>query len=163
MPSIEAQNTYIEGSPVTINPSQVAAAMFAHDHATQALGIVIESIGAGTATLSMRVRRDMLNGHQMAHGGLMYTLCDTAFAYACNSYNVNTVAAGCSIEYLLPAFEGDLLTATATECVRLGRQGVYDVSLSRTQAAGAPELIALFRGKSATIRGHIVAIEAAAA
>ena len=139
-------------------PHTVAAAMYAKDSATQALGIAIESIGTGTAALSMRVRADMLNGHGMAHGGLLFTLCDTAFAYACNSYNVNTVAAGCSIEYLNPAFEGEMLTATATECVLQGRHGVYDVKLMRLDADNQLQTVAVFRGKSAQIKGNIVPV-----
>ena len=136
----------------------IAAAMYKDDFATQAMGITFDTLGEGTATLSMIVRKDMLNGHGMAHGGFMFALCDTAFAYACNSRGVATVAAGCSIEYLAPAFEGDTLIAVAKEQYQQGRQGIYDVVLSHMSAAAEPEstpqVIALFRGKSAQIRNH---------
>ena len=143
---------------VSPSPAEVAAVMYANDAATQALGIAIKTIGSGCATLTMPVRADMVNGHNIAHGGMMFTLCDTAFAYACNSYNQNTVAAGCSIEYLNPAFVGDMLTAIATEVTLQGRHGVYDVALTRSDASGASQTVALFRGKSAQIKGNIIAI-----
>jgi acyl-CoA thioesterase len=121
----------------------------ADDHATAALGIVIEAVGPGTATLSMTVRPDMTNGHGTCHGGFMFTLADSAFAFACNSYNQRCVAQHCTITYLAPARTGVTLTATARECQRVERNGIYDVSV--TDDAGTA--IAEFRGCSRTVPG----------
>lgn len=134
------------------DPTAVAAAMFAKDRVAQALGITIDAVSPGCARLSMPVRADMVNGHGLCHGGYMALLCDTAFAYACNSYNAVTVASGFSIELLAPAHEGDLLTAEATEIVRRGRSGIYDIRLVNQRG----ETLALFRGKSRTIEGQII-------
>jgi acyl-CoA thioesterase len=138
---------------MTPSPQQVADAIYSRDHTAQALGITIKQIALGSATLSMQVRQDMVNGHDICHGGMMATLCDTAFAYACNSYNANTVASGFSIEILAPAKLGDTLVAVAQEQALRGRSGVYDVKLTNQQG----EIIALFRGKSARISGEVVA------
>jgi acyl-CoA thioesterase len=100
----------------------------------------------------MRVRPDMLNGHGTCHGGLVFALADSAFAFACNSYDVVTVAAGCTIEFLAPAREGDELVAVAQERSREGRQGVYDVDVRRADGA----LLATFRGRSAETRGRVL-------
>ena len=100
----------------------------------------------------MTVRDDMLNGHAICHGGFIFTLADSAFAFACNSYNLNTVASGCSIDFLAPARLGDVLTAHAQEKGASGRTGVYDIVV--TNASG--QNIALFRGKSYRIQGHVV-------
>jgi acyl-CoA thioesterase len=126
-----------------------ADAMWADDHATQHLGICRDHIGPGTATLSMTLSRVMTNGHGMAHGGYIFTLADSAFAFACNSYNQRVVAQMASITFLAPAFEGDRLTATAREVSRRGRGGIYDIRV--TNQAG--EQIAEFRGHSRTIKG----------
>ena len=131
---------------------RVAAGMYARDRASQAMGMQIAAIGPGYAELTMAVRADMLNGHAICHGGFIFTLADSAFAFACNSYNFNTVAQGCSIEYLAPAREGDVLTAVAQERSLSGRTGVYDVEVTNQRG----ETIALFRGKSYRIKGHIV-------
>ena len=131
---------------------RVAAAMYARDTATQALGIRVESVGPGRAELSMPVRADMLNGHEICHGGFIFTLADSAFAYACNSYNLNTVASGCSIDFIAPARSGDLLTAKAHERQLAGRTGVYDVEVANQRG----ETVALFRGKSYRIKGHLI-------
>lgn len=139
-------------------PQQVAAAMYQRDHTAHALGIQIAQVAHGSATLHMQVRQDMVNGHDICHGGMMATLCDTAFAYACNSYNANTVASGFSIEILAPAKLGDTLVAVAVEQIVRGRTGVYDVKL--TNQSG--DIIALFRGKSARIAGEVVAAPSAA-
>jgi acyl-CoA thioesterase len=128
--------------------------MFARDHTARALGIVVDQVELGTATLTMTVRQDMVNGHNLCHGGMMATLCDTAFAYACNSYNLNTVASGFSIEILTPATLGDTLVAVAVEQVVRGRSGVYDVKLTNQNG----DVIALFRGKSARISGEVIAV-----
>lgn len=131
---------------------RVGQSMFERDTASQGLGMRIEEIGPGTARLSMRVRPDMLNGHQSCHGGFMFTLADSAFAFACNSRNEATVAAGCSIEYLRPVREGETLIAVAQERTLIGRSGVYDVAV--LGADGQP--VALFRGKSARIKGEVL-------
>jgi acyl-CoA thioesterase len=129
-----------------------AAAMFASDATTQGLKMQILEVGEGTATLSMLIRPDMLNGHKTCHGGYLFTLADSAFAFACNSRNQVTVAAGCSIEYLAPGREGDLVTATVTEQSLSGRTGVYDARLTNQHGL----LIALFRGKSHRLNAEVV-------
>lgn len=126
--------------------------MYARDHATQALGIKIVSVSAGHASMQMTVRRDMLNGHQTCHGGFIFTLADSAFAFACNSYNIQAVAAGCTIEFLAPAFENDLLVASAAEQTRSGKTGIYDVAVVNQDG----KKIALFRGKSHQIKGDVI-------
>lgn len=126
--------------------------MYARDHATQALGIKIVSVSAGHASMQMAVRHDMLNGHQTCHGGFIFTLADSAFAFACNSYNIQAVAAGCTIEFLAPAFEGDLLVASAAEQTRSGKTGIYDVAVANQDG----KKIALFRGKSHQIKGDVI-------
>jgi acyl-CoA thioesterase len=131
---------------------RVADAMFSRDRASQALGMRIASVGPGRAELTMTVRSDMVNGHAICHGGLVFTLADSAFAFACNSYNFNTVANGCTIEFLAPAHEGDVLTAVAHERSQVGRNGVYDVEV-RNQAGTT---IAHFRGKSTRIKGEVL-------
>ena len=131
---------------------RVAAAMFERDRASQGLGMRITRVAPGQAEMTMTVREDMVNGHALCHGGFVFTLADSAFAFACNSHNFNTVANGCSIEFLGPAHLGDVLTATARELAQVGRNGVYDVQV-RNQAGVA---VALFRGKSTRIRGHVV-------
>ena len=131
---------------------RVAAAMFARDPASRGLGMRIESVGPGRAELSMTVRADMLNGHGICHGGFIFLLADSTFAFACNSYNRNTVAQGCSIDYIAPAYEGDLLRATGIERSRSGRTGVYDIEVRDPRG----RTIALFRGKSYRIDGYVV-------
>ncbi len=131
---------------------RVAAAMYARDTATQALGIRVERVGPGRSELSMAVRADMLNGHEICHGGFIFTLADSAFAYACNSYNLNTVASGCSIDFIAPARAGDELTAKAHERQLAGRTGVYDVEVANQRG----EVVAFFRGKSYRIKGHLI-------
>lgn len=129
-----------------------AAAMWERDHAARALGMQVVRVTAGRALLQMRVRQDMVNGHGICHGGMIFTLADTAFAYACNSGNQVTVASACQIDFIAPAREGDLLEAEAVERSASGRTGVYDVSVS----AGG-RLLALFRGKSHRIGGEVMA------
>jgi acyl-CoA thioesterase len=109
-------------------------------------------VGPGYARMHMRVRPDMLNGHAMCHGGFIFTLADSTFAFACNSYNLQTVGAGCTIEFLAPAHEGEVLEAHATEQARSGKTGVYDVVV--TNADG--KKIALMRGKSHQISGSVI-------
>jgi acyl-CoA thioesterase len=130
----------------------VGSGMYERDRAAQALGITVEAIGPGFARCRMIVRDDMVQGHTTCHGGLTFTLADTAFAYACNACNRATVALGAEIAFLAPARAGDVLCATARERSRSGRTGVYDVELSN----GAGTLIALFRGTSYETRGEVV-------
>ena len=131
---------------------RVAASMYARDTATQALGIRVVRVEPGFAELAMMVRNDMLNGHEICHGGFIFTLADSAFAYACNSYNLNTVASGCAIEFTAPAHRGETLTARAHERQLAGRTGVYDVEVANERG----ETVALFRGKSYRIKGHLI-------
>ena len=130
-----------------------AAAMWARDRAAQALGIKIVAVAPGTARLTMEVRGDMVNGHHICHGGMIFSLADTAFAYACNSYNKNTVASACHIDFLAPAKEGEVLEAEAVEQSASGRTGVYDITVRGTHG----RTIALFRGKSYRIAGEVIA------
>jgi acyl-CoA thioesterase len=132
--------------------AQVAKSMFADDNAAQALGVEIEKMALGYAKLSMIVRNDMINGHETCHGGMIFALADTAFAYACNSRNVATVAGGCSIEFLRPGKLGDRLYAEATEVNQGQRMGVYDVKISNQDR----KLIAIFRGKSVGLGRPVV-------
>ena len=126
----------------SLTPQQVAEAvrvgMYAVDRATQSLGITIDAISPGGATLRMTVRPDMLNGLAGCHGGLITTLADSAFAFACNSYNELTVASGLTIELMAPAREGDVLVAEASEVSRLGRLGLYDVVVTNQRGEEAP-------------------------
>ena len=131
---------------------QVGAHMYASDRASQALGMKIVALGVGTATLEMPVRDDMLNGHAICHGGFITTLADSAFAFACNSRNQLTVAAGLTVDFLQQVEGGDVLTAVAVEVSRSGRTGVYDMVV--TNRAG--ERVALVRGRSATLTGRTV-------
>ncbi|MGA2548866.1 MAG: hydroxyphenylacetyl-CoA thioesterase PaaI [Burkholderiaceae bacterium] len=131
---------------------QVGARMYSNDAASRMMGMKIEEIRPGYARLSMRVRPDMLNGHAICHGGFIFTLADSSFAFACNSRNQSTVALGCSIDFLAPAAEGDELVAEAQEQSLAGRTGVYDVAVTRTSGGR----IALFRGKSYRIRGEVI-------
>lgn len=131
---------------------RVADDLYGRDVAAQHLGIVINDVGPGHAALSMMVRPEMLNGHAICHGGMIFSLADTAFAYACNARNEATVAAACSIEYLAPAREGERLTATARETATAGRQGVYDILVTNDQGT----VIAAFRGRSASLRRPVL-------
>jgi acyl-CoA thioesterase len=131
---------------------KVADAMFSRDRASQGLGMRILAVGPGHAELTMTVRGDMVNGHAICHGGLVFTLADSAFAFACNSYNYNTVANGCTIEFLAPAHEGDVLTAVAQERTQVGRNGLYDVEVRNQDGV----TIAHFRGKSTRIKGEVL-------
>ena len=131
----------------------VAEAMWSRDRAAQALGMRIDSVAPGRASLSMPVRSDMVNGHHICHGGLIFALADTAFAYACNAYNRNTVASGCNIDFVATGREGDTLQAEAVERTLAGRTGVYDVTVRDS----AGKTVALFRGKSYRISGEVIA------
>ena len=128
------------------------ASMFERDVASRGLGMAIEELAPGRAKVSMRVRPDMVNGHAICHGGFIFTLADSAFAFACNSYNASTVSAGARIDFLAPAHEGDKLVAAATEVSRRGKTGVYDVVVCNE----AGDQLALFRGNSFRIQGSIL-------
>lgn len=138
-------------------PQQIAELvrerMCADDHASNSLGMKVVGIGPGSATVTMTVRRDMLNGFALCHGGLITTLADSAFAFACNSYNQLTVASGLSMDFIAPAHEGDVLTAVATEVALTGRTGIYDVEV--TNQLG--KRIAAFRGRSSRLKDRTVA------
>jgi acyl-CoA thioesterase len=139
--------------------SRVGQAMYAVDAAVKDfMQIELLTCEPGRAVLRMAVREPMLNGHRICHGGFIFTLADSTFAYACNSHNKVTVAAGASIEFLKPAHAGDVLTCEGIEQVLQGRHGVYDMKVTNQRG----ETVALFRGKSASIQGSIVAEEDAA-
>jgi len=124
------------------------AALFRGDRASQALGMEIVATGPGTATVRMTIREDMLNGHRVCHGGLVFALADSAFAFACNSHGADALAASASIDFLMPARGGDVLTAAAVETWRAGRSGVTEVTVTNQNG----ECVALFRGRSAVVR-----------
>jgi acyl-CoA thioesterase len=123
--------------------------MVANDRASKALGMRIVEVGPGRAVLEMTVRDSMVNGHDLCHGGLIATLADSAFAFACNSYNELTVASGFSIDILAPGKLGDVLTACCTEVSKAGRTGVYDAVVTNQRG----EKVAVFRGRSYTMKG----------
>jgi acyl-CoA thioesterase len=135
-----------------VSPEEIARAsadaMWAEDRASQALGMSIDHVGPGTAVLRMTVRDDMVNGHDIGHGGFTFTLADSAFAFACNSYNRRTVAAGAEVRFRAPTRSGDVLVATAVERSREGRDGTYDVTVT-----SGDTVVATFVGRSKEIGG----------
>ena len=137
-----------------MSPDEVARrsaeAMWAGDRASQGLGMELLDVGPGRATMRMTVRRDMVNGHAIGHGGYTFTLADSAFAFACNSYNRSTVAAACEIRFLAPTRLGDDLVAEAVERSREGRDGVYDITVRTGET-----VVAEFVGRSKEIRGTL--------
>jgi acyl-CoA thioesterase len=124
-----------------------ALAMWAQDAASAGLGIELVDVGPGRARLRMTITSSMVNGHAIAHGGLVFTLADSAFAVACNTHGVVTVASGADISFVAPARLGDVLLAEALEQARYGRSGVTDVRVTRQDG----ELVALFRGRSRSL------------
>ena len=138
---------------MTMNEQEMAEAcakaMWDLDTASQQLGMRIEHIAPGRATLSMEITRIMSNGHGNCHGGYIFTLADSTFAFACNGYNQLTVAQNCSITYISPGRIGDRLTAEAREISRKGRSGIYDIRISNQNG----DLVAEFRGLSRTVKG----------
>ncbi len=130
---------------------RTANAMFERDRASQLLGMQIVAMRPGCSRVAMTVRVDMVNGLGICHGGLVFALADSAFAFACNSYNEATVAAAAQIDFLAPAREGDVLTASATEVWRSRRNGIYEVTVTN-QDGGR---VALFRGRSHRIEGEV--------
>jgi acyl-CoA thioesterase len=131
-------------------------AMYERDPASRALGMTLDEIRPGYARMSMPVRGDMLNGHGTCHGGYIFMLADSAFAFACNSHNHVTVGAGCTIDYLAPARDGDLLAAEAVEQALGGKTGIYDIVVTSQDG----RKVALFRGKSHRVQGHVVDLAA---
>jgi len=134
---------------------RTARALYARDRASQAFGMRLDAVAPGRARLLMRVRGDMVNGHGLCHGGIVFALADSAFAFACNSYNDSTVAAAASIDYLAGAREGDELAAEASELWRTRRNGLYEIVVSNQRG----ERVALFRGRSYRIDGQVVSGE----
>lgn len=126
-----------------------AQVMFEGDRTCHALGVVVDEVAPGRASARMTVTDTMINGHNMAHGGFMFLLADTAFAYACNSYGTVTVAQGAQVTFLRPAALGDELVAEAVERSRFGRNGIYDVTVRKTDGV----VMAEFRGQSMTLTG----------
>lgn len=124
-------------------------ALWNADSASQRLGMMLERVAPGEATLSMVVTEAMSNGHGTCHGGYIFTFADSAFAFACNTYNNRVVGQHCSITYILPVRIGDRLTATARETARHGRSGIYDVHITNQDGAHVAE----FRGHSRTVKG----------
>ena len=131
---------------------QASKHMYEHDQASQQLGIVLEKIAPGYAKMSMRVREDMLNGYRICHGGFIFALADSAFAFSCNSYNQITLAAGATIDFISPAQLDDVLSAEGTESSLSGKNGIYDVRVYNQEHVD----IAFFRGRSRRIRGTLV-------
>lgn len=129
-------------------------AMYRSDAASQGLGMRLVHVGPGRASMEMLVRPDMLNGHQTCHGGFIFTLADSTFAFACNSRNQATVASGCTIDFLAPGRVGDMLTAHCEEQSLSGRTGVYDVIVTNQHG----HRVALFRGRSYRIRGQVIPV-----
>ena len=129
-----------------------AEAMWAEDKASRDLGMEVVAIGPGHAELQMTVTDRMVNGHKICHGGFIFTLADSTFAFACNSRNRVTVAAGCSIEFLRPAHQGDMLSCEGLEQTLQGRHGIYDMRVTNQRG----EVVAMFRGKSAQIQGTVI-------
>ena len=132
--------------------SEVSAAMHREDRFAHHMGMTIEEVSLGSARLSMVIRDETANGHDIGHGGTIFSLADTAMAHACNSYNRVAVAVSCNIEFIAAARLGDVLTATATEQSRAGRNAVYDVRACDQDG----KLIALFRGKTRVIGDALV-------
>jgi acyl-CoA thioesterase len=134
--------------------AKVGESMFAVDRASKDfMGLELVTCEPGRAVMRMTVRSEMLNGHEICHGGLIFTLADSTFAFACNSHNKVTVASGCTIEFLKPARAGDVLTCEGVEQVLQGRHGVYDMKVCNQHG----EVVAMFRGKSTAIAGTVIA------
>ena len=129
-----------------------AQELYSRDAATNHLEMKMSSVSPGHAVMSMTVQSFMVQGHNTCHGGYLFTLADSAFAVACNTYNQPCVAIGCTIDYVAPGMRGDYLTATATERSRSGRTGNYDVEIRNQDN----KLVAIFRGKSYALKGTVL-------
>lgn len=151
MPRSTLANLEVPTDPQVLADA-VGQGMYSIDPATQAMGVVLEMIAPGEARMRMTVRHDMLNGHQTCHGGFLFAFADSTFAFACNARNQSTVAAGCTIDFLAPGFEGDILTAHAKERSLAGRTGIYDVTVTNQDG----KILALFRGRSYRIKGQVI-------
>ena len=135
---------------------RVGESMYAADEASKdTMGMELLACQPGRASMRMVVRPLHLNGHKICHGGFIFTLADSTFAFACNSRNHATVANGCSIEFLRPAHEGDVLTAEGVEQTLSGRHGIYDIRVSNQKG----QAVALFRGKSTQISGTVIPVD----
>ena len=139
-----------------MEPKELARAcadrMWADDSASKGLGMQLISVEPGRSVLAMTVTDKMVNGHNLCHGGFIFTLADSAFAFACNTYNQRAVAQHCSVTFINPGKLGDRLTARGVERQRFGRSGIYDITVTREDGA----IIAEFRGHSRTIEGEIL-------
>ncbi|NRA86973.1 MAG: hydroxyphenylacetyl-CoA thioesterase PaaI [Rhizobiales bacterium] len=135
-----------------VTPTQCADAMLNQDACSKMMGMELVSTDRGRAVVKMQIRKDMVNGHNTTHGGMIFTLADTAFAVACNSYNLPNVAEFCTINFMNPAFLGDVLTASAKQIHQQGRNGLYDIALVNQDGLK----IAEFRGKCRQIKGQHV-------
>ena len=134
--------------------ARVGEAMFAADRASRDfMQMELVLCEPGRAVMRMTVRAEMLNGHKICHGGFIFTLADSTFAFACNSHNNVAVAAGCAIEFLKPGQLGDVLTCEGVEQALQGRHGIYDMKVANQ----AGEVVAMFRGKSTQIKGAVIA------
>ena len=140
MPADDAAETAL------VRAERQAERMWQGDHASRGLGIELGPVGPGRASAAMTVRRDMVNGHGICHGGYLFLLADTAFAFACNTHGPAVVAAGADVVFLAPAHEGDELVATAVERVRSGRSGLYDVTVRR-----GDDVVLELRGRSRVV------------
>jgi acyl-CoA thioesterase len=142
--------------PIPADPQLLAEAvgraMYARDQASNMLGMALDSIAPGRAQMTMRVRPDMCNGHGMCHGGLIFSLADSTFAFACNSYNINAVAIGCTIDFIAAGKNGDTLTAIGEMRQQGSRTGLYDITVTNQDG----QAIAVFRGKSYRIKGNVL-------
>ncbi|MCG5480750.1 hydroxyphenylacetyl-CoA thioesterase PaaI [Sinorhizobium alkalisoli] len=140
-------------SAASLSPQALAEAcakvMWDDDNASRELRMELVSVAPGEATIAMTIAEGMTNGHGTCHGGYVFTLADSAFAFACNTYNQRTVAQHCSVTFIAPAFRGDRLTATAREVSRRGRGGIYDIRITNQEG----EHVAEFRGHSRTVKG----------
>lgn len=138
----------------TMTPDELARAcaeaMWAEDRASQHLGMKLGPVSAGRASIVMTVTETMVNGHGLCHGGYIFTLADSTFAFACNTYNARTVAQSCAITYIASARLGDVLTASGVEVSRSGRSGIYDITVKNQNGI----TVAVFRGNSRTIKGE---------
>lgn len=130
----------------------VAAGMYDNDRAARAAGIKIEDVGPDYARVRMTVREDMLNSHDICHGGFVFLLADTAFAYACNSRNASTLALSCTVSFTKATEVGEVLVAEGRAAHQAGRTGIYDVSVTDEKG----DQVALFRGQSYRVRGETV-------
>lgn len=139
---------------MTLSPEEIARksaeAMWANDDASKWLGMSLDAVGPGTAVTSMTVEKHHTNGHDICHGGYIFTLADSAFAFACNSHNQIVVAQSNTITFVAPGMLGDRLTARCRELARFGRSGIYDVTVTNQDG----RVIAEFRGNSRVIKGQ---------